>query len=176
MTSNTATYTITGTPITGRCLTPGRASRPTCLDLKRYAPGWLNVPAGVLRLKGILRTGLQNNNSAWSELQCAGRQGSLHNASTPDAGAALVSISLRGHRPPMRFRRCSTHLTEAVTGAHAENLKTRTLSVGLNWHLRTTGCIIRLLLVAHDAPTPDKRPARPPVQGEGKHQPLGSMD
>lgn len=59
----------------------------------------LNVPAGVLRLKGILRTGLQNNNSAWSELQCAGRQGSLHNASTPDAGAALVSISLRGHLP-----------------------------------------------------------------------------
>lgn len=50
------------------------------------------MPAGVLRLKGIVRTG----DAAWSEIQFAGRRGSLRTATPPAGGAALVAIGLRG--------------------------------------------------------------------------------
>jgi hypothetical protein len=51
------------------------------------------VPPGVLRLKGWLRT----DGQGWSELQFAGRHGSLRRAlAVPPDGAALVAIGLRG--------------------------------------------------------------------------------
>lgn len=59
---------------------------------------WLReVPPGVLRLKGLLRTG----ESDWSEVQFAGRHGSLRKASAPagDARAGVVAIGLRGRLP-----------------------------------------------------------------------------
>lgn len=57
---------------------------------------WLEaVPPGVLRLKGVVRTGpLQ-----WSELQFAGRSGRLRAASPPHAGPAIVAIGLAGQLP-----------------------------------------------------------------------------
>lgn len=51
-----------------------------------------HMPAGVLRLKGIVRTG----EAAWSEVQFAGRRGSVRAAAPPAGGAALVAIGLRG--------------------------------------------------------------------------------
>lgn len=55
-----------------------------------------DMPDGVLRLKGILRT----DDHGWAELQFAGRHGSLRKALTvPATGAALVAVGLR-HRLP----------------------------------------------------------------------------
>jgi G3E family GTPase len=59
---------------------------------------WLReMPPGVLRLKGVLRTGPDE----WSEVQFAGRHGSLRKASPPagDAHAGVVAIGLRGRLP-----------------------------------------------------------------------------
>lgn len=57
---------------------------------------WLaSVPQGVLRLKGVVRTGANQ----WSELQFAGRSGRLRPASPPAAGAAIVAIGLAGRLP-----------------------------------------------------------------------------
>ncbi|MEO6319875.1 MAG: CobW family GTP-binding protein [Polaromonas sp.] len=54
------------------------------------------MPAGVLRLKGLLRT----DEHGWSELQFCGRHGSLRRAhGVPENGAALVAIGLRGQLP-----------------------------------------------------------------------------
>ncbi len=55
------------------------------------------MPAGVLRLKGLLRT----DRHGWAELQFAGRHGSLRAALRPPADglAALVAIGLRGRLP-----------------------------------------------------------------------------
>ncbi len=54
------------------------------------------LPAGVLRMKGLLRT----REHGWSELQFAGRHGSLRPAlAAPADGAALVAIGLRGQLP-----------------------------------------------------------------------------
>jgi G3E family GTPase len=50
------------------------------------------LPAGVLRLKGWLRTDAHG----WSEIQFAGKHGALRAAAEPEAGAALVAIGLRG--------------------------------------------------------------------------------
>ena len=56
---------------------------------------WLRAtPAGLLRLKGIVRTG-----TGWSEIQFAGRQGSLRTAEVPTLGGAIVAIGLRGQLP-----------------------------------------------------------------------------
>ena len=63
---------------------------------------WLrNVPPGVLRLKGLLRTGHGEHGDEWSEIQFAGRHGSVRKASTPtpDARAGVVAIGLRGQLP-----------------------------------------------------------------------------
>jgi G3E family GTPase len=55
-----------------------------------------DMPRGVLRLKGLLRT----DEHGWTELQFAGRHGSLRKASAvPTTGAAVVAIGLR-HRLP----------------------------------------------------------------------------
>ncbi|MFM9927990.1 CobW family GTP-binding protein [Variovorax sp. H27-G14] len=59
---------------------------------------WLrDVPPGVLRLKGLLRTG----ESDWSQVQFAGRHGSLRKALPPvgDGRAGVVAIGLRGQLP-----------------------------------------------------------------------------
>jgi G3E family GTPase len=62
---------------------------------------WLkDTPAGLLRLKGILRTTAADGTDAWSELQFAGRHGSLRRATArADGEAALVAIGLRGRLP-----------------------------------------------------------------------------
>ena len=63
---------------------------------------WLREPpAGVLRLKGVLRTGA----AAWSELQFAGRRGSLRDATAPGDGAAIVAIGLAGQLPREALQR-----------------------------------------------------------------------
>ena len=55
-----------------------------------------DMPAGVLRLKGVVRT----DEHGWAELQFAGRHGSLRKApAAPAAGAAVVAIGMRGHLP-----------------------------------------------------------------------------
>ena len=61
---------------------------------------WLrDTPAGLLRLKGVLRTTEPDGSIGWSELQFAGRHGALRRASAPRDGAALVAIGLRGRLP-----------------------------------------------------------------------------
>ncbi|MCW8174162.1 CobW family GTP-binding protein [Verminephrobacter aporrectodeae] len=53
-------------------------------------------PAGLLRLKALLRTG----ESEWSELQFAGRHASLRRSAAPAGGAAaVVAIGLHGRLP-----------------------------------------------------------------------------
>ncbi|MBT2324750.1 GTP-binding protein [Variovorax paradoxus] len=57
---------------------------------------WLrDTPPGLLRLKGVLRTG----DAAWSEIQFAGRHGALRKAGAPSDGSAVVAIALRGRLP-----------------------------------------------------------------------------
>ena len=54
------------------------------------------MPAGVLRLKGFVRTG----DDEWHEWQFAGRHGSLRRlAQAPACGAAVVAIGLKGQLP-----------------------------------------------------------------------------
>lgn len=54
------------------------------------------MPAGVLRLKGLLRT----DRHGWAEMQFSGRHGSLRKATgAPKGGAAVVAIGLRGQLP-----------------------------------------------------------------------------
>jgi G3E family GTPase len=71
---------------------PAHAFDPEALRL------WLKaVPAGVLRLKGIVRT---TGRADWSEIQFAGRHGTLRGAiDAPQGGAAVVAIGLRGQLP-----------------------------------------------------------------------------
>lgn len=62
--------------------------------------GWLAAPpAGLLRLKGVLCTASTGGEPGWSELQFAGRHGSLRKAVAPASGAALVAIGLHGQLP-----------------------------------------------------------------------------
>lgn len=64
---------------------------------------WLRSrPAGVLRLKGLVRT----DEHGWAEIQFAGRQGALRRARVePRAGAAVVAIGLRGRLPAAALAR-----------------------------------------------------------------------
>jgi G3E family GTPase len=71
------------------------------------------MPAGVLRLKGVVAT----DRHGWSELQFAGRYGSLRRAvCAPVYGSALVAIGLRGRLPVQALHRA---LADAVAhGVH----------------------------------------------------------
>jgi G3E family GTPase len=64
---------------------------------------WLRSrPAGVLRLKGLVRT----DELGWSEIQLAGRHGALRRAAAePRGGAAVVAIGLRGRLPVAALER-----------------------------------------------------------------------
>lgn len=62
---------------------------------------WLkNLPEGVLRLKGWVRT----EDSAWTELQFAGRRESLRAATQDPERAVVVVIALRGRLPGPDWR------------------------------------------------------------------------
>ncbi len=74
--------------------------RPTNVLSTRALHAWLKEPPpGVLRLKGVLRTQEDAATPAWSELQFAGRHGTLRDAPAPAGGAALAAIGLRGKLP-----------------------------------------------------------------------------
>ena len=70
---------------------------------------WLREPpAGLLRLKGVLRTTATEGREGadgWSEIQFAGRHGTLRRATEPNGGAALVAIGLTGRLPADRLNR-----------------------------------------------------------------------
>jgi G3E family GTPase len=70
---------------------------------------WLrDPPAGLLRLKGVLRTAAAKGGDVadgWSEIQFAGRYGSLRRATEPNGGAALVAIGLTGQLPSGELNR-----------------------------------------------------------------------
>ena len=74
--------------------------RPERVFDTSYLRAWLrDTPAGLLRLKGVLRTAEADGSIGWSELQFAGRHGALRRAHAPRDGAALVAIGLRGRLP-----------------------------------------------------------------------------
>jgi G3E family GTPase len=74
--------------------------RPARVFSSTALRAWLTEPPpGILRLKGVLRTGTQDSDSTWSELQFAGRHGTLRTVPAPAAGPALVAIGLRGRLP-----------------------------------------------------------------------------
>lgn len=71
--------------------------RPACaLSAQVLRSALKNMPAGVLRLKGIVPT----DEHGWSELQFAGRHGSLRKATAaPAGGAAVVAVGLQQRLP-----------------------------------------------------------------------------
>jgi G3E family GTPase len=72
------------------------SARPDAVLSEAALQAWLDrVPAGVLRLKGLVRTG----EHAWHELQFAGRRASLRPAAPPAGGAMVVAIGLAGQLP-----------------------------------------------------------------------------
>jgi G3E family GTPase len=72
------------------------SARPSRLFDAAELRRWIAVPpAGLLRLKALLRTG----ESEWSELQFAGRHASLRRTAEPGQGAAIVAIGLRDRLP-----------------------------------------------------------------------------
>jgi G3E family GTPase len=73
----------------------GRPSQPLPAQALRAA--LRDMPAGVLRLKGVLAT----DEHAWAEIQFAGRHGSLRSAFAPPAeeGGVVVAIGLSGRLP-----------------------------------------------------------------------------
>ena len=74
--------------------------RPTRVFSSTALRAWLGEPPpGILRLKGVLRTGVDSSDGDWSELQFAGRHGTLRKTPIPVAGPALVAIGLRGQLP-----------------------------------------------------------------------------
>jgi G3E family GTPase len=76
-----------------------------------------DMPAGVLRLKGILRT----DDHGWVELQFAGRHGSLHKAVAAPAGAAaVVAIGLHQRLPSQTLE--SVFGTSAANGGPAASV------------------------------------------------------
>jgi G3E family GTPase len=79
--------------------------RPTSAFDAAALRAWLrNTPAGLLRLKGVLRTTEADGSIGWCELQFAGRHGALRRANAPRDGAALVAIGLRGRLPAALLR------------------------------------------------------------------------
>ncbi len=84
-------------PTTAPCSRPGARSPRRCIPAAALRAWLREVPPGVLRLKGVLRTGHGAGGDDWSEVQFAGRHGSLRKAAPPDdARAAVVAIGLRG--------------------------------------------------------------------------------
>jgi G3E family GTPase len=96
----TLTPTTTTTPDHGALFTTWSA-QPEAVISAAALRAWLReVPPGVLRLKGVLRTGHGAGGDEWSQVQFAGRHGSLRKAAAPDdARAAVVAIGLRGRLP-----------------------------------------------------------------------------
>lgn len=63
---------------------------------------WLNAPpAGILRAKALLQT----DELGWTQLQFAGRHGSLRPCPRPPQGAAFVAIGLHGRLPVTELKR-----------------------------------------------------------------------
>ena len=70
------------------------------LDLQ----AWLKqAQPGLLRLKGFVRAQNKHGETAWYEIQWAGRTGSWHATTAPASGAAVVAIGLRGQLPRARL-------------------------------------------------------------------------
>lgn len=68
------------------------SARPSRIFEAHALRRWMaEPPAGLLRLKALLRTG----EAEWSELQFAGRHSSLRRAPAPKGGPAVVAIGLR---------------------------------------------------------------------------------
>ena len=75
---------------------------------------WLrDTPAGLLRLKGLVRTG----EAEWSEIQFAGRHGALRKADAPADGPAVVAIGLRGNLNVTALEKVFFQGVPAGTGA-----------------------------------------------------------
>ena len=65
---------------------------------------WLKqAQPGLLRLKGFVRAQKKQGETAWHEIQWAGRTGSVHATTAPATGAAVVAIGLRGQLPRARL-------------------------------------------------------------------------
>lgn len=78
------------------------SAQPEAIIAATALRAWLrNAPPGLLRLKGLLRTGHGENGDEWFEIQFAGRHATLRKAAPPtgDARAAVVAIGLRGQLP-----------------------------------------------------------------------------
>lgn len=70
--------------------------RPGTIFEPQALRSWLRQPPpGVLRLKGVVRTGA----SQWAEIQIAGRRSHLNSAESPPCGPVLVAIGLHGQLP-----------------------------------------------------------------------------
>jgi len=82
-------------PAHGRQFDTWSAQPQAVLDEAALAAWLAAVPPGVLRLKGLVRTGCDD----WRELQFAGRQASLRPAAAPAGGAMVVAIGLAGQLP-----------------------------------------------------------------------------
>ena len=69
-----------------------------------------HMPAGVLRLKGIVRS----DEHGWSELQFAGKHGALRRTTEPALGSgAVVAIGLHGRLPQAALDAAFTAATQA---------------------------------------------------------------
>jgi G3E family GTPase len=72
------------------------SSRPERVFDAGELRAWLrDAPPGLLRLKGLVRTG----EDEWSEIQFAGRYGTLRKAHTAGTATAVVAIALKGRLP-----------------------------------------------------------------------------
>jgi G3E family GTPase len=74
-----------------------------------------DMPAGVLRLKGLVRS----DEHGWAELQFAGKHGSLRRCAPPagDTPAIAVAIGLRGRLPRVRLEQ-AFGAAEAIEAEH----------------------------------------------------------
>jgi G3E family GTPase len=84
------------------------SAQPAAVIPAATVRAWLrDVPPGVLRLKGLLRTGHgAQGGDEWSEIQFAGRHGTLRKAAAPTDGAraGVVAIGLRDQLPEQALK------------------------------------------------------------------------